>query len=425
MKKRVVITGIGLLIPGNNSKDDLLCTLRNGISPIIFIPRHKELGMACQIGGMVTTEGSPYLTKLNTLGFNEANEFVKLSCVAAMQAWEDAGLKIPGFQEGDTDYDTGIIMGSGVGAIDIIAGRLIPFTDNGQTKRMRSTIVEYSMFSASTANVAGILALGNLCFSISSACSSSTDAIVMGCDRIRSGKALRMLAGGVEVYTPYSWSGFDAMRVLTRDYNDAPQQGSRPMSRAASGFVPSSGAAVVLLEEMESAVRRGATIYAEVKGCHSNSGGQRMGGTMTIPNPEGVVHSIRKALDDAETHAADVDLISGHLTSTIGDVHEVKNWKTALGCEKNNFPFINAPKSIFGHMIGAAGAIETIAAVLQLKHQFVHPSLNCSEAKEEIQAAIDVSKIPQQSINYQLQCVAKASFGFGDVNSCLILKKFE
>ncbi len=425
MRKRVVITGIGLVVPGASSKEEMLDMLRLGMSPVTFIPKHKELGMACQIGAVASTEGSPYLKKLETLGFAEANEFVKLSCVAAMKAWEDAGLKIPGFQEGDTDYDTGIIMGSGVGAIDIISNRLIPFTDNGQTKRMRSTIVEYSMFSASTANVAGILALGNLCFSISSACSSSTDAIVMGCDRIRSGKALRMLAGGVEVYTPYSWSGFDAMRVLTRDYNDAPQQGSRPMSRTASGFVPSSGAAVLLLEEMESAVSRGATIYAEVKGCHSNSGGQRMGGTMTIPNPEGVVYGIRKALDDAETHAADVDLISGHLTSTIGDVHEVKNWKTALGCEKNNFPFINAPKSIFGHMIGAAGAIETIAAVLQLKHQFIHPSLNCSEAKEEIQTAIDVSKIPQQCIDYPLQCVAKASFGFGDVNSCLILKNVD
>jgi len=426
MEKRVVITGLGIIAPNGVGVDAFRASILQGKSGIRFIPELKVLNFGCQIGGVYDINGSKYPSELEKSGLSGANEFVKLSCLAGIEAWIDAGFSVPGYMEGETDYDTGVIMGSGIGAIDIIRDRLIPFTNGGEVKKLRSTIVEYSMFSASTANLAGILALGNQAVSVSSACSSSSEAVIMGYDRIKSGKAKRMLVGGVEVYTPHSWAGFDAMHLLTRQYNEKPELGSCPMSAHASGFVPSSGAGVIVIEELQSALERGAKIYAEIKGCHSNSGGQRNGGSMTIPSPDGVIKCIRAALKDAQTAPEEVDLISGHLTSTMADALEVSNWKSALRLDKCNFPFINAPKSITGHLIGAAGVTEIIASVLQIKHSFIHPSINCNEVNIEIERLIDRTKIPHQTIeNIDVNCIAKASFGFGDVNACLILKKMN
>jgi len=424
MGKRVVVTGLGVLAPNGIGVDEFYKSLYEGKSGIRFIEELKELNFGCQIGGVVESHNSAYNSMLDALGFGAANEYVKLSCLAGMEAWVDAGFSVPVYQKGEVDDETGVIMGSGLGAIDIIRDKLIPYTNNGQVRKLRSTIVEYSMFSASTANLSGVLALGNQSLSVSSACSSSTEAIIMGYDRIKSGKAKRMLVGGVEVYTPHTWAGFDAMRLLTSQHNETPELGSCPMSVNVSGFVPSSGAGIIMIEELHSALNRGARIYAEIKGCYSNSGGQRQGGTMNIPNPQGVVKCIKGALTDAQTAPEEIDLISGHLTSTIADAIEVKNWASALSLNKNNFPFINAPKSMTGHLIGAAGIIETIASVLQIYHSFIHPSINCNEVNRDIEKLIDTTKIPRNVINnVNVNCVAKASFGFGDVNACLILKK--
>ena len=145
---------------------------------------------------------------------------------------------------------------------------------------------------------------------------------------------------------------------------------------------------------------------------------------MTIPNPEGVVRCIRSAMNEAQISPSDIDLISGHLTSTIGDAHEVRNWKEALNVsDGKDFPFINAPKSMLGHLIGASGSAETIACVLQLYHGFVHPSINCSNPASSTTELIDSTAIPQQTLKRSLKYIAKASFGFGDVNACLVLRK--
>ena len=156
-------------------------------------------------------------------------------------------------------------------------------------------------------------------------------------------------------------------------FNDNPAAGSRPMSASACGFVPGSGGAMLLLEELETALARGARIYAEIIGGAVNSGGQRMGGSMTAPNPEGVKRCVRLAVADAGIDPAEVDAINGHLTATYADPVEVKNWAAALERTPDNFPYINATKSLVGHCLGAAGAIECVASVLQVYRDFCIP----------------------------------------------------
>ena len=196
------------------------------------------------------------------------------------------------------------------------------------------------------------------------------------------------------------------------------------MSATAGGFVPGSGGAMLVLEELETALARGARIYAEIIGGYVNCGGQRMGGSMTAPNPEGVKRCIRGAVGDAGINPAEVDAINGHLTATYADPYEVRNWAEALDRNTENLPYIQSTKSLIGHCLGAAGAIECAAAVLQIYKGFLHPSINCEDVHPDIEKY--AQKIPQKCLEFpELKIIAKAGFGFGDVNSCIIFKKWE
>lgn len=246
----------------------------------------------------------------------------------------------------------------------------------------------------------------------------------MGFERIRSGKAKRMLVGSTSDSGPYVWGGFDAMRILPSQYNDNPTQASKPMSDSAAGFVPGSGAGALVLESLESALKRGATIYAEVLGGAVNSGGQRGSGSMTAPNSKAVQRCIKAAMEDAEVQGKDIDVINGHLTATKKDVDEIQNWSEALQRRGVDFPYINSTKGIVGHCLAASGSIESVAAVLQIKEGLVFGNQNCTDVHPEILDCIDTSRIPQKTIPYQPKIVAKASFGFGDVNACVIFKEY-
>jgi 3-oxoacyl-(acyl-carrier-protein) synthase len=235
-----------------------------------------------------------------------------------------------------------------------------------------------------------------------------------------------MVVGGAEAYHPQIWSGFDAMRVLSRRYNDNPTEASRPLSATAGGFVPASGAGILILESLEAAQERGARIYAEVMGTSLSSGGMRNGGSMTAPSAEGVQRCIRQALLDGGLKSEDIDYINGHLTSTIADPLEVRNWMQALERSGNQFPWINATKSMIGHSLGATGAIETIATILQLRERYLHPSRNCDDLHSEVQGiAPRIVRETQDMSHQKFEVAAKASFGFGDVNSCLILRRWS
>ena len=422
MNRRVVVTGIGVVAPNGLGIVDFESALREGRSGVRFIPKMKELGFGCHVAGVPegTDEAATALFDADELLAMNSNH--RFACLAALEAWEDAGLARPDL-DAPVDWATGAILGTGIGGMDTIGERVVPLTDSGKLRRLGSTVVEQVMASGISARVAGQLALGNQVTTNSSACSTGTEAIIEGLERIRSGRAERMLCGGSEGASHYIWAGFDAMRVLTRASNDAPERASRPMSASAAGFVPASGAGVLLLESLDSARARGARIRAEVLGGAINCGGHRTGGSMTAPNPDGVRRCIRAALGDANVPPQKIHAINGHLTATGADPRELAAWASALECAPERFPAITATKSLIGHGLGAAGAIESVACVLMLEGGFLHAALNCEDVHPEI--APFAASIPHTARAMSgMETIIKAGFGFGDVNACLVLGKW-
>ncbi|MCF6348791.1 MAG: beta-ketoacyl-[acyl-carrier-protein] synthase family protein [Flavobacteriaceae bacterium] len=422
MINRVVITGLGIVAPNGVGISDFTKAIKKGESGIQFYQELEDLNFSCCIGGIppVTEElKQQYFTSLQLRNFNSSG--ILYGCIAGIDAWKDAGFSVDA--DSDLDFDSGTIFGTGTSGVEKFREAIYKL-DAKKVKRLGSTVVVQTMASGISAYLGGMLGLGNQVTTNSSACSTGTEAILMGFDRIQSGKAKRMLVGSCSDHGPYLWGGFDAMCVMTYKHNDSPEKGSRPMSATASGFVPGSGAGALVLESLESALERGATIYAEVLGGAVSSGGQRDGGTMTAPNSIAVQRCIKEAVKNSGIKASDIDTINGHLTATIKDTVEIENWTTALQRKGTNFPYINSIKSMVGHCLAAAGSIESVATVLQIKEGFIFPNINCEDVHPEISKIIDPEKIPKKAIDKQLSIAIKASFGFGDVNACVIFKKY-
>jgi 3-oxoacyl-(acyl-carrier-protein) synthase len=423
MNKRVVITGLGVVAPNGVGLDAFTTAIKKGISGIRHDAELDRLQFSCQIAGKpeVSTELSlHYFTELELRNFNSSG--ILYGVIAGIDAWKDAGLSID--INAEPDWDSGTIFGTGTSGIEKFRESIYKI-DEFQTRRLGSTAVAQTMNSGVSAYLGGKLGLGNQVTTNSSACTTGTESILMAFERIKSGQAKRILAGSTSDSGPYIWGGFDAMKVCTFKHNESPEQGSRPMSATASGFVPGSGAGALVLEDLEIALARGAKIYAEVLGGNINSGGQRGGGTMTAPNAVAVKKCIQSALENAGIHPDEIDAINGHLTATSKDSLEIQNWSEALNRSGGDFPYINSLKSMVGHCLSGAGSIESVASVLQLQQGFIFPNMNCSDLHPEITELIDSSRIPQQLIEKELTIIAKASFGFGDVNACVILKKYQ
>jgi len=419
---RVVITGLGVVSPNAIGIEKFSSAIRNGKSGITYHENLMDLNFSCCIGGVPNIPEelkNTYFSPLQLRGFNSSG--ILYGCIAGMDAWTDAGFAIN--EKSEIDYDSGTVFGAGSSGIEKFRESIYKL-DEKQVRRLGSTVVVQTMASGISAYLGGILALGNQVTTNSSACTTGTEALMLGFERIQQNKAKRMLVGSCSDDGPYIWGGFDAMRVMTYKHNNSPEKGSRPMSVTASGFVPGSGAGALVLESLESALERGATIYAEVLGGHVNSGGQRNGGTMTAPNPEAVQKCIRGAMHHAGIKSAEIDIVNGHLTSTSKDGLEIKNWAKALDRSGRDFPYINSLKSMVGHCLAAAGSIECVATVLEIHKQFVFPNINCEDLLPQISELIDETKIPKKSINAPIQYAIKASFGFGDVNACVIFKKY-
>ena len=421
---RVVVTGLGVVAPNGVGVEEFESALRSGRSGIRAHERMAELGFGSRVAGV--PQGTDALAEKH---FDEEllramNSSHRYASIAALDAWRSAGLSRPGPDDDAVDWDTGCVIGTGIGGMDTTASRVVPLVDAKKVRRLGSTVVEQVMASGVSARVAGLLALGNQVTTNSSACSTGAEAVAFGVERIRRGEAKRMLCGGVEGESEYIWAGFDSMRVLCRGFNDDPERASRPLSASAGGFVAAAGAGLLMLESEASARERGATIWAEVAGIAVNCGGQRAGGSMTAPNPDGVRRCIRQALDDASIAAEQVGALNGHLTATGADPKEVDSWATALGAAPGELPPITSTKSMIGHTLGAAGAIESIACVLMLAGGFVHPSLNSEDVHPDIEP--HAGSIPHVELaKPDLDVVAKASFGFGDVNTCLVFRRAD
>lgn len=422
-EKRVVVTGLGVITSNGHGLDEFENSLRNSVSGIRFLENLQELNFACQVGGVplnIEEKFKEYFSEESLLAMNEA---MRYAGIASMDAWRDAGLTVPESGDDNVNWDTGAVIGAGLGGMDTIGNLVVPKVNDKKVRRMGSTAVEQTMGSSVSAKIGGLLAIGGQLTSNSSACNTGTEAIIEAYYKIKHGYFDKMLAGGVEGSSPYIWGGFDAMKVLNSSSNDAPEKASRPMSASSGGFIPGSGAGVLYLESLESAEKRGAKIYAEILAGALNCGGQRMGGSMTAPNATSVQRCIKTAIQYAGIQPGDIDYINGHLTGTMADPKEINNWVTALGATPENFPMINSTKSLIGHCLGAAGSIETVGALLQMKKGFIHKSLNCEDLHEQIQPY--AKSVAQQTVEKEINILAKASFGFGDVNGCLIFKKWK
>lgn len=421
--KRVVITGLGVVAPNGVGLDAFTNAIKNGVSGIEHDKELERLQFSCQIAGQpkISTDLSlQYFSELELRNFNSTG--ILYGVIAGIDAWKDAGLSME-MQE-NPDWDSGTIFGTGTSGIEKFRESIYKI-DDFQTRRLGSTVVAQTMNSGVSAYLGGKLGLGNIVTTNSSACTTGTESILMAYERIKSGQAKRILAGSTSDSGPYIWGGFDAMKVCSFKHNATPEQGSRPMSASASGFVPGSGAGALLLEDLASALDRGAKIYAEVLGGNVNSGGQRGLGTMTAPNPVAVIKCIQTAIKNARISSSEIDAINGHLTATSKDSLEIQNWTKALSRRGSDFPKINSLKSMVGHCLSAAGSIESVASVLQIYHNFIFPNTNCEDLNQDITALIDKNCIPQKLVETNVDVLIKASFGFGDVNGCVVFKKFK
>lgn len=421
MNNRVVITGLGVVAPNGVTLSDFTYSIKNGISGITANKQLAALNFSCQISGepeLTQEHISNYFSPLELKGLTSSG--IIYGVIAGMDAWRDAGLKIV---TDEPNWESGTIFGTGTSGLEKfkLGAEMI---DLGQVRKIGSSTVTQTMASAVSAFLAGKLGLGNQVTTNSSACTTGTESVLMAYERIKNGDAKIMLAGSTGDSGPYIWGGFDAIRVCTYKHNHEPQKGSRPMSATASGFVPSAGAGALVLESLESAVERGVKIYAEILGGNINSGGQIGLGSMTAPNPIAVQRCITNAIANANITAADIDLINGHLTATSKDALEIENWAIALNRFGEDFPHINTIKGMIGHSLSATGSIECVASVLQIGEGFIFPNLNCEDLHPQIESIITKKSIPTTLIHKPITILAKANFGFGDVNACIILKKY-
>ena len=420
MNKRVVVTGMGVVSPIGSTIDEFQKNLREGKSGITYCKMLDEKNFVCRVAGIPKYDGhnDELISKYFPLNADKA---ILYAVSAAIDAWTDAGFAIPDLYTNETNDNLGVVVGSVCAGSQYSLQRKEQI-DNGDIKRLGSWYPINAMHSGVSAFLSNIFAASNVVEYVSSACATGSESIVRAFDRIKSGNAEIMIAGGCDADSPYLWAGFDTMRLLCRNSNDEPMKANRQMSALAKGFAPAAGAGIIILEDYDHAIKRGAKIYAEILGGSVNAGGQRNGGSMTLPNSKRVVDCIQKAMENSEIEASQIDYINGHLTSTMADAIEVANWCNALSL-RENFPYMNSTKSLIGHTIGAAGAIETIATILQMNGSFVHASLNSRPLHPEIEKIYDPQMIPEYLVeNVHIDHAIKANFGFGDVNACFVIK---
>jgi 3-oxoacyl-(acyl-carrier-protein) synthase len=421
--QRVVITGIGVVAPNGGNVREFEANLRAGNSGIRDWPEAGDLGIGCRVAGIPEVDLTILDDQIPAPRRRALNRAMEYATVAAIECWRSAGLNSDPERTGETDWNTGVAVGTGIGSIDIITDTVTPLVSAGQHRRMGARIVERAMVSGPAATISGILGAGGPSITVSSACASAGSALHHSVQVLRRGQCRRMLAGGVEVASLHILAMFDSMRVVCRNFNGQPHRASRPLSATASGFVPAAGAGFLLLETLESARQRNATVFAELLGSWENSGGQRGDGSMTLACSEGVVRCVRAAMLDAGITADDVDYVNGHLTGTVGDVREIRSLSTALRRDLKGMPWVNSTKSLMGHCLGAAGAIEAVATVLQLRGGFLHPSTNCEDVHPEIE---DLDRrVPRCAMAHGAEVALKLSLGFGDVNTCLVFRKWN
>ena len=404
--KRVVITGMGVVSPLGNSLDEVLSSLREGKSGIRLNDTYRDMGFRSHVSGSITLDTSERIDRKQYRFMGDAAAF---TYIAMQEAIADAGL-----EDADVSNErTGIIAGSGgassanlVESADILRGKGV--------KRVGPYRVTQTMSSTVSACLATPFKIKGVNYSISSACATSAHCIGNGMELIQLGKQDVVFAGGGE---EEHWSLsclFDAMGALSTKYNDRPEQASRPYDANRDGFVIAGGAGIVVLEELEHAKARGATIYAELTGYGATSDGY----DMVAPSGEGAVRCMRQALQGIK---APVDYVNSHGTSTpAGDIQELKAMKTVF--EGVDLPLVGSTKSLAGHTLGATGVHEAIYSLLMMKHNFVAASANIETLDPEAEG---VPIVRERKDGVTLNTIMSNSFGFGGTNATLLLQRYQ
>ncbi|MEC8016506.1 MAG: beta-ketoacyl-ACP synthase I [Pseudomonadota bacterium] len=407
--RRVVVTGLGIVSSIGNNAEEVLASLKAGKSGIEASPEMAEHGFRSQIAGTLKLDVSEHVDK-RTLRFMGAG--AAYAHIAMSQAIADSGLS----EDQIVNERTGLVAGSGGPSTSAMLTAHQTVLKTGATKRIGPFAVPKCMSSTISANLATAFKIKGINYSITSACSTSLHCIGNAAEQIMMGKQDVMFAGGGEELDWTLSCLFDAMGAMSSKYNDTPEKASRAFDQDRDGFVISGGGGIVVLEDLEHALARGAKIYAEVTGFAATSDGH----DMVAPSGEGGERAMRLALQSLP-EGRKVDYINAHGTSTpVGDVGEVEAARRVFGA--GNVPPISSTKSMTGHAQGAAGALEAIFCLLLLDNDFIAPSINVDTLADGIEPSEVATNLVE---NAGLDSVMTNSFGFGGTNGSMVLSKYK
>jgi 3-oxoacyl-[acyl-carrier-protein] synthase II len=409
-KRRVVVTGFGVVSPLGNDIPTFWSNVKankSGIGPITMIDSSE---LAVKIAGEVK-DFNPNL-RLDPKESKKMDRFAQFAVYAALEALESAQLK----KESLDPLRTGVCLGTGQGGSATIEEAGVRLTERGPSRVSPMTVAK-GLANFGAAQIALSLDVHGPNMTVVTACAAATDAIGQAMHLIRDGHADIMFTGGSEAsIVRMCMASFINIQALS-SRNDAPEKASRPFDKDRDGFVMSEGAGILVLEEYEHAKARGAKIYAEIAGFGATCDAHHL----TAPDPEGmwVAKAIELALNDSGMNPEDIDYISAHGTSTpLNDPIETKAIKHAFGPHAYKLK-VSSLKSMIGHCIGAAGAIETIAAILGMNENYIHPTINLDNPDPEC----DLDYVPNKGINMPIRAFVKESMGFGGQNAVLVVTK--
>ncbi len=409
--RRVVITGVGIVSPLGFDKVEFWNNLVDGKSGISAVESFDVSRYPCRIAGEIKDfDISPYMDKKEA---KRVDRFTQLGIAAALEAWRDSGLdKIELDKE-----DVGVLVGSGIGGIQTIEQQLKVLAEKGP-RRVSPFLVPALIANMASGYISILLGLRGPNSTVVTACATSTHAVGDAWHIIGRGDAEIMIAGGAEAtISDLAFSGFSAARALSTR-NDEPERASRPFDLERDGFVMGEGSGIVILETLDHALARGAAIYGEIIGYGMSGDAYHM----TAPDPEGrgAFLSMRRALNSASKRPEEIDYINAHGTSTeFNDKIETMAIKQLFGEHAYKLA-VSSTKSMTGHLLGAAGAVELIATLLIMQHQVIHPTINYENPDPEC----DLDYVPNRARESKVDLALSNSFGFGGTNATLVAKKY-
>jgi len=413
--KRVVVTGLGAVTPLGNSVNDYWNNLIKGVSgaaPITRFDASKfKTRFACEVKGF---DPETYFDRKEA---RKLDTYTWYGIASSVEAFADSGLDAAGI---DKD-EIGVIWGSGIGGLDTFQNETFAFAKGDGTPRFNPFFIPKMIADICSGHISMRFGLRGPNFTTVSACASSTNALIDAFNYIRLGKAIAIVSGGSEAAINESGiGGFNAcMAMSTR--NDDPSTASRPYDKDRDGFVLGEGSGAIILEELEHALKRGAKIYAEIIGGGMSADAHHI----TAPHPEGLGAKLvmQRALKDAGIAPEEIDYINTHGTSTpLGDTAELKAIKNIFGDHAYNIN-ISSTKSMTGHLLGAAGAIEGIATILAVKNDIIPPTINIHNLDPEIDTKLNLT--PNKMQQREVRAAISNTFGFGGHNAAIIIKKYK